>query len=140
MIDLDWTVLASGVVFLFTLWALNKILFRPLLRALDQRRERTSDVQKKAAEKSEYHDTLVQQYADKIKQEKQRGYQLADTMRKNAMQERQKRISEARGEANRLRERARSQIEQEVEVVRQKLKREAEVIAGVITARVFEKP
>jgi F-type H+-transporting ATPase subunit b len=140
MINLDWTVLASGIVFLVTLWALNTILFRPLLRALDQRRERTSEVQKKAAEKSEYHETLVQEYADKVKQEKQRGYQLAETMRKNAMQERQKRISEARDEANQLREKARSRIEQEVEAVRQKLQREAEAIAGVITARVFEKP
>jgi F-type H+-transporting ATPase subunit b len=140
MIELDWTLVPSGIVFLFTLWALNKVLFKPLFGALDQRRERTLDVQQKAAKKFEYHEALVKEYADKIKQEKQRGYQLAETMRKNAMQERQKRISEARGEANRLREKARSQIEQEVEVVRQKLQREAEVIAEVITARVFEKP
>ena len=139
MIELNWTLLAAGTVFLLTIWALNKLLFRPLLKVLDERRARTSDLEKLAVEKLDYHEALFQEYAKKIKQERQKGYALADASRKEAMEERLQLIGETRGEAEALRENARTQIEQEVELVRQKLHRDAEAIAGVITARILEK-
>jgi F-type H+-transporting ATPase subunit b len=139
MIDLNWTLLAAGIVFLLTLWALNKLLFRPLLRVLDDRRAKTSDLRKLAVEKLEYQEALFQEYAEKIKQERQKGYALAETSRRQAMEERLQLIGVARGKAEALREQARSQIEQEVKQVRQKLHRNAEEIAGVITAQILEK-
>jgi hypothetical protein len=54
------------------------------------------------------------------------------------MEERQRLIGKARGEAEALREKSRAQIEQEVELVQQKLHENAEEIAGVITAQILE--
>jgi F-type H+-transporting ATPase subunit b len=139
MIELNWTLLAAGTVFLFTLWALNKLLFKPLLQVLDERRSETSDLQKWASEKHDYHEALFQEYSEKVKQERQKGYAQAEVSRREAMEARQKLIGKAKGEADVLREKARTQIEQEVEQVRQKLHKNAEEIAGVMTARVLEK-
>ena len=139
MITLDWTVLASAVIFLFTVWALNRLLFKPLLQVLDERRAKTSELQDLAARKVDYQEALFQEYSEKIKQEKQKGYLLAESSRKEAMEGRQKIIAEARSKGDALREKARSQIEQEVELVRQQLQQNADEIAGVITARVLEK-
>jgi len=139
MIDLNWTLLASGIVFLLTLWVLNKLLFRPLLNVLDERRAKTSDLQKLASEKLDYHDALFEKYAETIKQERKKGYARAEASRKEAMDERQLLIEKARGEAESHREKARSQIEKEVEQVRQKLQHNAEEIAGVITAQILKK-
>jgi len=139
MITLNWTLLAAGAVFLFTLWALNKLLFRPLLAVLDERRAKTSDLQKVAAQKLDYHESLFQEYAEKIKQERQKGYLWAESSRKEAIEERQQIIGEARSEADALREKSRSQIGQEVELVRQRLQQDAEEMAGIITAHVLEK-
>jgi F-type H+-transporting ATPase subunit b len=139
MIDLNWTLLAAGTVFLFTLWALNKLLFRPLFQVLDERRSKTSDLKKLAAEKLDYHQDLFSEYSAKIKQAKQKQYAQAEALRSKAMEERQQLIVEARSEADVLREKARSQIEQEVEQVRQELHQTAKEIAGVLTARVLEK-
>jgi F-type H+-transporting ATPase subunit b len=139
MITLDWTVLASGAVFLFTVWALNRLLFKPLLSVLDERRAKTSDLRDLAAREVDYQEALFEKYSEKIKQEKQAGYLLAETSRKEAMEERQKLMTEARSEGDVLCEKARSQIEQEVELVRQQLQRSAAEIAGAITAQVLEK-
>jgi len=139
MIELNWTLLAAGAVFLFTLWALNKLLYRPLLQVLDQRRAQTSDLRKLAADKLSYNEALFREYAEKIKQEKQKGYAEAETSRREAMEERQRLIGKARAEADNFREKARTQIDQEVELVRQRLHRNAEEIAGMIVARVLEK-
>ena len=139
MIELNWTLLAAGAVFLFTLWALNKLLYRPLLQVLDQRRAQTSDLRKLAADKLSYNEALFREYAEQIKQEKQKGYAEAETSRREAMEERQRLIGKARAEADTFREKARTQIDQEVELVRQRLHRNAEEIAGMIVARVLEK-
>ncbi len=139
MIDLNWTLVAAGAVFLFTLWGLNKLLYKPLLHVLDERRARTVDVRKFAAEKLDYHEALFDEYSEKIKLEKQKGYARAETSRKEALEERKRLIGEARSQADALREKARSHIVQEAELVKQKLERNAEEIAEIIAAQVLEK-
>ncbi len=139
MITLDWTILAAGIVFLFTLWALNKLLFKPLLDVLDQRRSLTIETREEASQKTEYREALFQKYMEKIKQEKQKGYQLAEAVRKETMEERRGRISEARSEAEVLMNRAKVEVDKEVESVKQKLKSDAEGMAELIADRVLEK-
>lgn len=139
MITLDWTILAAGIVFLFTLWALNKLLFKPLLDVLDQRRSLTIETREEASQKTEYREALFQKYMEKIKQEKQKGYQLAEAVRKETMEERRGRISEARSEAEVLMNRAKAEVDKEVESVKQKLKSDAEGMAELIADRVLEK-
>jgi len=139
MITLDWTILAAGIVFLFTLWALNKLLFKPLLDVLDQRSSLTVETREEASQKAEYREALFQEYLEKIKQEKQRGYQLAEAVRKETMEERRIRISEARSEAEALMNKAKAEVDREVESVKQDLKSDAEEIAKIIANRVLEK-
>lgn len=139
MISLDWTILAAGIVFLFTLWALNKLLFKPLLNVLDQRRSLTVETREEASQKTEYRKALLQEYLEKVKQEKQKGYQLVEVVRKETMEERRKRIFEARSEAESLMNKARAEVSEEVESVKQELKRDAEEMAEIIADRVLGK-
>jgi len=139
MITLDWTILAAGIVFLFTLWALNKLLFKPLLAVLDQRRSLTIETREEASQKTEYREALFQEYLEKVKQEKQRGYQLAEAVRKETMEKRRRRISEARSEAEALMNRAKAEVDEEAESVKQELKSDAEGMAEIIANRVLGK-
>ncbi len=139
MITLDWTILAAGIVFLFTLWALNKLLFKPLLDVLDQRRSLTVETREETSRKTEYREALFQEYLEKIKREKQKGYQLAEAVRKETMEERRRRISGARSEAESLMNRAKAEVDKEVESVKQELKGDAEEMAEIIANRVLEK-
>ena len=139
MISLDWTILAAGIVFLFSLWALNKLLFKPLLNVLDQRRSLTVETREEASQKTEYREALLKEYLEKVKQEKQKGYQLVEAVRKETMEERRKRIVEARSEAESLMNKARAEVNEEVESVKQELKRDAEKMAEIIADRVLGK-
>lgn len=139
MISLDWTILAAGIVFLFTLWALNKLLFKPLLNVLDQRRSLTVETREEASQKTEYREALLREYLEKVKQEKQKGYQLVEAVRKETMEERRKRIFEARSEAESLMNKTRAEVNEEVESVKQELKRDAEEMAEIIADRVLGK-
>ena len=137
MISIDWTFLASGLVFLFTLWALNRLLFRPLLAVLDERRSLTSERKEKARETDEYYESLFEKYSARIKQEKQAGYQLAESLRQEALEERQVKTAAARDQAAELLEEARKEVRQEMEQGKQRLQQEAREIAGLITDRIL---
>lgn len=139
MISLDWTILAAGIVFLFTLWALNRLLFKPLLNVLDQRRSLTIETREEASQKTQYREALLREYLEKIKEQKQKGYQLVEAVRKETLEERRKRIFEARSEAESLMNKARAEVNEEVESVKRELKRDAEEIAEIIADRVLGK-
>lgn len=139
MISLDWTILAAGIVFLFTLWALSKLLFKPLLNVLDQRRSLTIETREEASQKTQYREALLREYLEKIKEQKQKGYQLVEAVRKEMLEERRERIFEARSEAESLMNKARAEVNEEVESVKRELKRDAEEIAEIIADRVLGK-
>lgn len=139
MITLDWTILVAAAIFLVTLFALNQLLFRPLFRILDERREQTSDLRQKAQETLDRYQLLLEQYQERVQEEKQSGYKLAESLRNEALKERQRRISEARAEAESLGERARDEVRRELDLGQRQIRGEAEGIAQFIAAKVLER-
>ena len=139
MINPDWTLPVASLVFLITLFALNKLLFQPLLRILDARRERTVEMRQKAQKELEYQQALLEEYTARIKQEKQAGYRLADSLRAAALQERQQTMAQARADAEQVLKQAKNEIRAEADKARQRLQQESEEVAGLITARVLQR-
>ncbi|MFB3905290.1 MAG: ATP synthase F0 subunit B [Acidobacteriota bacterium] len=139
MINPDWTLPVASLIFLITLFALNKLLFQPLLQVLDIRRERTSEMRQKAQKELEYQQALLEEYTSRIKQEKQAGYRLADSLRAAALQERQKTLAQARADAEQVLKQAKEEIRVEAAKARQRLQQESEEVARLITARVLQR-
>jgi len=139
VINPDWTLPVASLVFLITLFALNKLLFQPLLRILDTRRERTVEMRQKAQKELEYQQALLEEYTARIKQEKQAGYRLADSLRAAALQERQQTMAQARADAEQVLKQAKNEIRAEADKARQRLQQESEEVAGLITARVLQR-
>lgn len=137
MIELDWTLPVASAVFLVTLFALNRLLFKPLFRVLDERRSRTSDLRERAQGILDSYQSRFEDYQGKVKEEKQLGYQLAESVRSEALRERQQKIFQTRTASQALLEEAKKQIHQELASAQAQLRREAEEVARTITARVL---
>ncbi|MFZ0426616.1 MAG: ATP synthase F0 subunit B [Acidobacteriota bacterium] len=139
MLQLDWTLLATGLVFLVTLWALNNLMFRPLLGVLDERRVRSVETQKEAAGLLRSREALLAQYETRIREQRQQGYQLADAVRREAGEARLQRIGQAREEAERLLDEAKAKVQEEVVAAKAELRRGAEQTAQIIVSRILER-
>jgi len=139
VINPDWTLPVASLIFLITLFALNKLLFQPLLKILDIRRERTIEMRQKAQKELEYQQALLEEYTSRIKQEKQAGYRLADSLRAKALQERQQAMAQARTDAEQVVKQAKDDIRAEAEKARHRLQQESEDVAALITARVLQR-
>ncbi len=138
MIQLDWSLAASALVFLITLFLVNKLLLRPMLAVLEERKARTTDVFASASHEGDRYYALLAEYEDRIKQERQAGYRRAEEVRSGALKARQAKVTEARQEAQNRVGDARRLIEEESETARRQLKGDAEQIASLIAGRVLE--
>lgn len=137
MIQLDWSLLVSGVIFLITLFALNRLLFRPLSEVLAERRSRTSDLVDRASDKEDYLQELMEKYQSRIREEKQAGYRLAEEVRAETLAARQEKLKAARQEAEKLLEDSKLVVDRELRSAREELKGEAEKISELVTARIL---
>ncbi len=139
MINPDWSLPVASLIFLITLFALNKLLFQPLLKILDVRRGRTIELRQKAQKELEYQQALLDEYTSRIKQEKQAGYKLADRLRAAALQERQQIMIQARADAEQVLKQAKDEIRSEADKARERLQQDSEEVARLITARVLQR-
>ncbi len=138
MIQLDWTLVASAVIFLITLAVFNKLLMRPLVRVLEDRKARTTDVFASASSEGDRYHALLAEYEERIKQERQAGYRRAESLRGEALKERQALVGDARQHAMDKIADAKGQIEGELVSARKHLEGEAQQIAALISERVLE--
>jgi F-type H+-transporting ATPase subunit b len=139
MISIDWTIIATGIVFLLTLLALNSILFKPLLRVMDERDSLTRGAMEKAEENRSALSELVDSYGESIKAARQKGYETVDSVRKAATARRMEMIAEAREGATAEMQKVRGRVSEEVEIARKELQSEVEAIADSITAKILSK-
>lgn len=140
MISLDWTLIAGGLVFLLTLLLLDRLLFQPLMRVMDERQTRTSGMMAGAEQALQRHEELLNQLQEKIRQEKSSGYQLAESVRRQSLAEQRELVAQARARAQERLQKARQEIEKEAEGAREKLQGEVSKIADQISSRILDAP
>ena len=139
MINPDQTIFVAALVFLLTLLSLNYLLFKPLFRVLDERQARTAGLRSKAHQLHESYEASLEKYQASLKEERQRGYKVAEEARKEALEERARRLAEARQKADQAKAQTRKELEQEVESSKEFLKQEAGQLSRLITAQVLRR-
>jgi F-type H+-transporting ATPase subunit b len=133
----DWTLAVAAAIFLITLVGLNRLLFRPLFSVLDARESLTTESRKETQALLQRYQSLLGQCEERIKEEKQQGYRLAESVRNQATQERQQELSQTRGQMEALLADARNQIRDETETARSGILRDSQQIAQMITQKVL---
>ena len=137
MISIDWTIIATGIIFLLTMLAMNSILFKPLLRVMDEREKLTSGTRQEAEEKRRSLSELVDAYTGQVKEARQKGFAQIESVRKEASDRSMELISRAREEASAEMQKARDKVNSEVEMARKDLQSEVESIADSITSKIL---
>ena len=135
--ELNWSLLASIIVFVFTWNILGRLLLRPLLQVLEERRRRTEGSFKNTEEYESKIVSLEDTYSEKLKVEKKVGFKLAEKVRNKALRKQQEKIHSAREQAESMLNQAKEEITNELEITKKKLRRDCESIARVISNRVL---
>lgn len=127
------------VVFVFIAFlVLDKILFRPLTKVLDERDKMTRGAIERASKNTEQAETQTENYDKALQQVQQEIYHLREASRQHALAQREKTLKQARTEAERMMENERGQIARDAEMIKGKLGTETQALAKKISETVAE--
>ena len=135
MIHLDHSIVYQIVLFVVLWLILNKLLFQPYLRLLEEREKKTTGAQHDSVDLEHEGAKLKAQYDEKIAQGQAAGYAAKAAIDQDARQQREKIIGQARDEATRTLD----QVRQEVAVAMEQEKRLAAAEVSAVAADMVNK-
>jgi F-type H+-transporting ATPase subunit b len=137
MISLDISILHQIILFIVLGLILNKILFQPYLRLLEERERRTIGAEHDSADLEHEGARLRAQYEEKIAQAQTAAYAAKDAILQEARQEREKILGQARAEAASKLEQARREIALALEKEKALAAAETTTVAGEMVSKVL---
>lgn len=135
MIHLDYSIVYQIVLFVVLWLILNKLLFQPYLRLLEEREQKTTGAQHDSVDLEHEGAKLKAQFDEKMAQGQAAGYAAKDAINQDARQQREKVLAQARDEATRNLE----QVRQEVATAMEQEKRLAAAEVSVVASDMVNK-
>ena len=137
MISLDWTLILQFFNFFVLMFVLNKLLYRPLLDIMAQRREKIEGGKAKARELEAEVDEKMQKYQEQLSAAKSGASQERAELRKAAQLQEAEITGAAQEKAVTRIKSIREQVGKEAAEASQVLNDEAKALAGQIAAKVL---
>jgi len=137
LIELNWTFFVQVLNFLVLMFILNKILYKPILKVLDERDERIVGGREKAKELISESDTILNSYNGKLQVAKIEALGTKNTARKEASDEANVIIAEAREKAEGIISQVQQDMAREIERVKKELEPEVGIMAATIAQQIL---
>jgi F-type H+-transporting ATPase subunit b len=137
MISLDISILYQAILFVILWLILNKVLFQPYLKLLDERERRTTGAQHDSTELEHEGARLRAQYEEKVAQAQSLAAGERERLLQAARQEREKILAQARQEAEQILTRRRQEIATALDAERRLAAAEAATIGAEIASKVL---
>ncbi|MGI8897410.1 MAG: ATP synthase F0 subunit B [Pyrinomonadaceae bacterium] len=136
----DGTLLLHGAIIIIMVVVLNRTLFRPINRILEERDRRTKGLLSEAEQTVIRVDESLRQYERTLRGARAEGYQLQERQRAEAIREREGQIASARELLSNQTSTEKEQIRSQAEVARTTLSQEARGIALRISSQILGRP
>ncbi len=137
MISLDLSVVYQIVFFLVLWFVLSKVLFRPYLKLLEERENKTAGALHDTADLEREGARLKAQYEERIAQAQAAGGAVKESVLQEARQRREQVLSQARQEATATLELARRGVASQVAGERQLAAAEAATVARQMASKIL---
>lgn len=137
MIELNFTLLIQAANFLVLIYVLNKILYKPILKILDERDERISGGQEKAKKLIEEGEAIFSSYNQKLHDSKIEAVAVKNATRKEAVDQANAIIDEARKKAEDIVLGVQKEMAEEIARVKKELEPELGIMASTIAQQIL---
>lgn len=137
IISPDGSLVIVLLLFIIFVFVLNRILFRPVGRVLDERQTLTEGATNEARAARRRYEAKLAEYDATIRQARAESYRRSEQERAAALEERRQTIEAAKQHANSLIEEAKLDIKGQAGLARTSLESEARQIAEQISRTVL---
>lgn len=137
MISLNITLVFQAVIFLTIMILLNQLLFKPMIRILEERRARTEGRKKAAAQAEAEAEAIWAEYQKRIQDAKLEADRMRTEIVRHGEAERQRVLDAASEKAEKAVTEVRARVRAEAQEARRALESEASSLAGSIASAVL---
>jgi F-type H+-transporting ATPase subunit b len=137
VISVDWTLGLQFVNFIILLIILNKILYRPLMSIIAERRDAITGSHDRAKSLEADIEDKMQRYQQQLNDAKATANAERNNLKKAATEEETKILSAAQGKATERLQAIKAQVGDEAAAASKTLKSEAESLAGQIATKIL---
>ena len=135
----DGTLVIHIAIIITMVFILNRVLFRPINRILDERENRTRGRSKEAREIIQRVGESMSRYEDSLRQARAEGYRLLEQQQAKALDERQNKIASVRKEVEEVIGQERGKIQAQVDEARAPLGDDARRMAASISSQILRR-
>lgn len=129
---------APTVLFVFFLFiVLERLFFRPILEVMKKRESATSGAMERARAQTAESEAKAQKYDEAFQQARQEVYRQREAHRRESLADRERKLTQARGDAENLLKEALDALARDVESLKSDLGNAATPLAAEITETVL---
>jgi F-type H+-transporting ATPase subunit b len=136
----DGTLFLHIAIILVMVYVLNKTLYKPINRILEERERRTHGRTGEARDILRRVDESLTRYEQSLREARTQGYRLLEQQRGEAMRERQRRLEAVREEAGREIDERKADVRAQAEEARATLGSEARRVAASVSSQILGRP
>ncbi len=137
MISIDWSVFIQIINFLFLIWILNLILYKPIRGIITQRKEKFSGLEADIETAETEAQAQDQAFASGIKEARAKGLKQKEVLMQAASDEEKELIGKINEKAQAELAKVRQQIAKEADDARETLMKEVDSFAGTISEKIL---
>jgi F-type H+-transporting ATPase subunit b len=137
VINPDGSLVLIALLFIIFVFLLNRVLFKPIGRVLDERNTLTEGARAEARAAARRYQDRLNDYESGIRQARGESYRYLEQQRAVAVEERARIIEDAKKQAADELEKAKAEIARQAANARSALEAEARLVAGRVTQSVL---
>jgi len=137
MIFPDWTLFVELVFFVFLIWALNRLVFKPLLELIQRRKEAIIEKTASADTSSAEADKRLAEYRSRIEKALSEAEEVRSSILRNAKEEQRKILMSAQSRYERMLAEQVESAKAQAEVVKSELELKVEELAKTLVERLL---
>lgn len=140
VISIDGSFLFIFISILLLIFILNRTLFAPINKVLDEREHLGAGRLTEAKNLLKQYDEKLNHYEQQIRQARAGAYQELENQRKEALTARQQLLEQVKQETATQLNAAKDEIAQQTATARRTLENEARVMAATISSQILKRP
>jgi len=133
----DGTLFLHVIIILLMVWGLNRILFRPVNRVLQEREQNTRGRVREAGDITQRISESLSRYEASLREARAGGYRLMEQSQAEALERRRQKVSEVRGEIEEQLREEKSLIQAQADEARESLAVEANRMAVSVSNQIL---
>jgi len=137
MVEVNYTLVIQTINFLVMLWFLNRFIFRPVLKHIDERDRKMDAMNKEVENLARRGEAALEKYETEIREIRHEASEIISSARQESLDIQLKILEEARGDFKKTIDKSRKEMEKEVSIASESLKKDLDHFAGSLAGKIL---